>query len=314
MNASPAAARILVATDNADDARQIVGQLEAVFANVSASTRHETSAGDFEACEPDVLVLAFDSLEKSERYYLGLYRKGPGASQIAHSTVVLCGRNDVAAAYELCKRGHFDDYVLFWPQSFDGSRLAMSVWIACRQSTAVKKGKPSHAELLLHGKHLAELERVVAEPESPGHEDLRERLLPALEGTRPLASTLRALRPRVLVIDDDEFARDLAQQALDPQKWDVAFAHNGADALAQLRRLEVDVILMDVRLPDIDGLTLTRQLKAAANTADIPILMLTGDARRETLLGSVEAGADGFAVKPVSRVTLEAKLDKILPR
>jgi CheY-like chemotaxis protein len=314
VKASPAAARILVATDNVDDARQIVGQLETVFANVSASTRPDALAADFEACKPDVLVLAFDGLEKSERYYLGLYRRSPGVSQIAHRTVVLCGRDDVAAAFELCKRDYFDDYVLFWPQSFDGARLAMSVWIACRQSVAVQSDKPRHAELLLHGRHLAELERVVAEPESPGHEDLRERLQPALQGTRPLAMTLRTLRPRVLVIEDDEFARGLAQQALDPQKWNVAFAHNGADALAQLSRLEVDVILMDVRLPDIDGVTLTRRLKAAANTADIPILMLTGDARRETLLASVEAGAAGFAIKPVSRVTLEAKLDKILPR
>ena len=64
----------------------------------------------------------------------------------------------------------------------------------------------------------------------------------------------------------------------------------------------------------MDGVSLTRRLKASAYTADIPIVMMTGDARRETLVGSMEAGATDFVVKPVARATLQAKLDKILPR
>ncbi|MCE9660780.1 MAG: response regulator [Burkholderiales bacterium] len=314
MNSSPAAARILVATDNADDARQIVRQLEAVFSDVRASTAADTSVADFEACKPEVLVLAFDSLEKSERYYLGLYRQNAGGIQVPHRTVVLCNRLEVSAAFALCQRSYFDDYVLFWPQSFDGARLAMSVWIASRQASTPADPRPSTAQLLLHASHLAELERVVGEPEGPAQQSLRERIRPALEGTRPLGLAVRCLKPLVLVIDDDEFARMLVQQALDPALWDVAFAVDGATALAQLARIKADVILMDVRLPDVDGVALTRRLKAAPSTAGVPILMLTGDSRRETLLGSMEAGAAGFVVKPVSRATLQAKLDKILPR
>ncbi len=118
----------------------------------------------------------------------------------------------------------------------------------------------------------------------------------------------------MLVVEDDEFAQQMVQQALDPARWDIVFAGDGAAALSQLGRVKADVILMDVRLPDTDGVALTRRLKALPATAAIPILMLTGDARRETLLGSIEAGAAGFVVKPVSRATLQAKLDKILPR
>jgi len=313
MKTSPGQARILVASENVDDARLIARQLADVFENVRTSTDPEKAVTDFEACKPDVLVLAFDSLEKSERYYLGLYRLGAGEIQGAHRTVVLCGKDDVQAAFDLCRKSYFDDYVLFWPQSYDGRRLAMSVWIACRQ-TVQEDARPGNAELLLHAKYLTELERVVAETDVDASDGLLERLQPALAGTRPLAVAVRALRPLVLVVDDDEFAQRLVQQSLDPSRWRVAFASDGVSALAQLRRVRADLILMDVRLPGLDGVRLTRCLKASAETASIPIVMMTGDARRETLVGSMEAGAAGFVVKPVTRATLEAKLDKLLPR
>jgi CheY-like chemotaxis protein len=313
MKTSPAQARILIASDNLDDARQIARQIADVFENVRTSTDPEKAVADFETYKPEVLLLAFESLERSERYYLGLYRLGDGAIHGAHRTVVLCGKDDVQAAFDLCRKSYFDDYVLFWPQSYDGRRLAMSIWIACSQTTP-EDARPGNAELLLHAKHLAELERVVAETDTGTGDGLVERLQPALVATRPLADAVRALRPLVLVVEDDEFAQRLVQQTLDPSRWRVAFASDGVSALAQLRRVRVDLILMDVRLPGLDGVKLTRCLKASEETAAIPIVMMTGDARRETLVGSMEAGAAGFVVKPVTRATLEAKLDKILPR
>jgi CheY-like chemotaxis protein len=308
---TPARARILIASDNAEDARQIARLLKEDFESVRTSTDPEKAVAEFEACKPEVLVLAFDALEKSERYYLGLYRLSAGAIQGAHRTVVLCGKDEVQTAFELCRKDYFDDYVLFWPQSYDGRRLAMSIWIACRQMNSGDL-RPGNAELLLHAKHLADLERVVAETgASPG---LLERLQPALTGTRPLATAARALRPKVLVVDDDEFSQQLVRQSLDPLRWEVNFAGDGRSALAHLRRVKTDLILMDVRLPGPDGVTLTRRLKASPESASIPIVMMTGDSRREILVDSIEAGAAGFVVKPVTRNTLEAKLDKILPR
>jgi CheY-like chemotaxis protein len=312
MKNTPAQARILVASDNLEDARLIARQLADVFEDVRLSTDPDKTVADFEACKPHVLLLGFDTLEKSQRYYLGLYRHGAGAIQDTHRVVVLCGKDEVQAAFDLCRKDYFDDYVLFWPQSYDGRRLAMSLWSVCRQNDS-KDTRPGNAELLLHGKHLAELERVVADTDD-GPGGLRERIQPALAGTRPLAVALRSLKPLALVVDDDEFAQQLVTQALDPLRWRVALASDGAAALAHLRREGADVILMDVRMPGLDGVTLTRRLKAASVTAHIPIVMMTGDARRETLVGSMEAGAAGFVVKPVTRATLEAKLDKILPR
>jgi len=90
-------------------------------------------------------------------------------------------------------------------------------------------------------------------------------------------------------------------------------AHDpGVEALSQLRRLHPDVILMDVRLPGVDGVALTQRLKTVPHLADIPIIMMTGDARRETLVSSIGAGAAAFVVKPFTREALVAKLQKVL--
>lgn len=311
---SPSSARILVSTDNADDARQIVKQLSGVFEDIRSSTVVDEATIDFEACRPQVLVLAFDTIAKAQQYYLGLYRLGQGAIHEPHRTIILCGKEEVRAAFDLCRADYFDDYVLYWPQSYDGSRLAMSIWIASRQMAGRDAALPTPAELLLHARHLADLEKVIADPEEGASEALRSRLAPALAGTRPLADASRKIRPVVLVVDDDDMSRRMVQLAIDPLRWEVAIAIDSAAALGQLRSMRPDVILMDVRLPGMDGVTLTRHLKASPLLRDIPVVMMTGDSRKETLMSSMEAGAAAFVVKPVSRVALEAKLGKIVPR
>ncbi|MDO9355128.1 MAG: response regulator, partial [Solirubrobacteraceae bacterium] len=203
-------------------------------------------------------------------------------------------------------------YVLYWPLSYDGSRLAMSVWVASRQMTAPIDETPRRTELQRHARHLAALEVTVADRAEISAGELRSRLEPSLAGTRPLAEAVRKLRPLVMVVDDDEFARRLVKQALDPARWRAVFASDGAAALSGLRQVRPDVILMDIRLPDTDGVVLTRRLKASPHLADIPIVMMTGDARRETLVSSMEAGAVGFVVKPVKGQALEDKLMSVL--
>ena len=55
---------------------------------------------------------------------------GGTAQQHPHRTVILCSKDEVQAVFDLCKKAYFDDYVLYWPHSHDGPRLAMSLWIA----------------------------------------------------------------------------------------------------------------------------------------------------------------------------------------
>jgi CheY-like chemotaxis protein len=142
---------------------------------------------------------------------------------------------------------------------------------------------------------------------------VREQMAPHLSKMRGFARDVQEARRVVLVVDDDAFARDLVAAALEAQRYDLLFAHDAATALALLRRVTPSLILMDINLPDMDGVLLTRTLKEARHLADVPVLMLTGSARRETLAGSISAGAAGFIVKPFTRDALLAKLESLLP-
>lgn len=322
--------KVLVASDNMDDARQIQRQLNADFTHVQLSTDADRSLEDFEQYTPDVLVLAFDALDKAQRYYLGLYRLGAALQQHPHRTVILCNKEEVQAVFELCKKAYFDDYVLYWPYSHDGPRLAMSVWIACREMSTPRPGVPQPADLYAHARHVGELDRLIGrEVDAAGQQGpagaggaavdawarhLRGVIEPALAGTRLLAAQIRQIRPVVLVVEDDEFARTLVGRALDPLDWETTFAVDGAAALSHLRRHRPDIILMDFHLPGLDGVALTQRLKASPHLAGIPIVMMTGDASKASLLSSMEAGAAAFVVKPFTRESLTNKLLSVLSR
>jgi CheY-like chemotaxis protein len=133
-----------------------------------------------------------------------------------------------------------------------------------------------------------------------------------LAATRVLVAQIERIRPLVMVVEDDEFARMLVNRALDPVDWETIFAGDSATALAQLRRQRPDVILMDIHLPGLDGVAFTQRLKASPDLAHIPIVMMTGDASKVALLNSLEAGAAAFVVKPFTRQSLTVKLHAVL--
>jgi CheY-like chemotaxis protein len=381
--------RILISAESAEDAEQILRQVKDEFQRASISIDPDRAAADFEEARPDVLVIAFNSLEKAQRYYLGLYRMSRSVHAHPHHTVLLCDKSEVPAAYDLCKKHYFDDYVLYWPHAYDGRRLSMSIWIACRELTARAAQGPPRAELLAHARHLGELEKtfdrefesgeqqIVAANDSlqqvereiggaleefssrlsrgrqaggvdvndklalgQAIDELRQRQLaqarrigsgsfgplvqwtrglrgqiaPALAATRALADKVRKTRSVLMVVEDDDVARRLVRLALDEAAYELHFVGDAPGALSLLRRVRPDAILMDIRLPGIDGVSLTERLKASPPLADIPVVMLSGDARRETLVRSREVGAAGFVVKPFTRETLNSRLEKILMR
>ena len=159
MNASdPSQTAILVAAENVTDAEQIRKLLAEEFDKVFTTTDEDKVAADFERHRPGVLVLAFNSLEKAERYYLGLYHLCPTVQQTPHRTVIMCREEDVKRVYDLCRKNHFDDYVLFWPMTCDMSRLAMAVHHALCELAAQREGGPSVAEFAAQARRLAALE------------------------------------------------------------------------------------------------------------------------------------------------------------
>lgn len=116
----------------------------------------------------------------------------------------------------------------------------------------------------------------------------------------------------MLVVDDDRFQCKLLERLLADFDCRLQFAHSGAEAFAALARERPELILMDVQLPDADGVAITRQLKANPALAGIPVIMITGHSERNILQASLAAGAVDFVVKPFERERMHAKLAKFL--
>jgi len=115
-------------------------------------------------------------------------------------------------------------------------------------------------------------------------------------------------RPSVLVVDDNRTLRTLASAALGAAGF---FVETAADGEAALKLLEIflpDLILLDVRLPGVDGITLCRQLRADSRTCEIPICIMTGLDDRASIKQAYDAGATDFVIKPPSWTILSHHL------
>jgi pilus assembly protein CpaE len=120
--------------------------------------------------------------------------------------------------------------------------------------------------------------------------------------------------PLILVIDDDPLVHQLVAHALAPLQCDMHFAENGKSGIAQARQLRPDVIISDVRMPDIDGYEVTRILRREPQFAATPILILTMQSGLQDKLKSFEAGADEHLTKPFDHSELLARVTALLRR
>ncbi|WP_217995127.1 hypothetical protein, partial [Methylogaea oryzae] len=152
---SSSVSTVLVASDNVHDAALAKKLLDVDFGKVLLSIDPVRMTEDFDHRKPDVLVLAFRALEKSVRHYLELLHLGGAVQSQPHRTVVLCGKEEVPQAYELCRDGVFNDYVLFWPMADDALRLPMAAHNALRSLAAVRAGWPAAQDLAVHNHRLA---------------------------------------------------------------------------------------------------------------------------------------------------------------
>lgn len=150
-----ASATILVVSDKSGDAALVKELLAPEYDQVFLSIDPDFAVDDFESRAPDVLVLAFDPLEKAERYCLDLYRLSSKVHLQPHRTVVLCNKYEVSRAYQACRKEYFDDYIQFWPMTNDAPRLLMSVHHALRDLAAVKENLPSSAQFAAQSRNLA---------------------------------------------------------------------------------------------------------------------------------------------------------------
>ena len=117
---------------------------------------------------------------------------------------------------------------------------------------------------------------------------------------------------RILLVEDNELNRDMLSRRLTRRGFDVLLALDGAEALAVTESALPALVLMDVSLPVMDGLEVTRRLKANPATRDIPIVVLTAHALAEDRDRAFAAGCDDFDTKPIDLTRLLEKMDTLL--
>ncbi len=123
---------------------------------------------------------------------------------------------------------------------------------------------------------------------------------------------MRDMKPRVLVVDDDERIAASVRRALDYAGYDVSVAHNGPAAVAAAGSGDPDLIVLDVMMPGYDGLEVARRLRRAGNNT--PILMLTARTSVPDRVDGLEAGADDYLIKPFAHDDLLARVRALLRR
>jgi CheY-like chemotaxis protein len=104
--------------------------------------------------------------------------------------------------------------------------------------------------------------------------------------------------PRVLIVDDHAESREGCALMLARAGFQVVTAINGLDGLVKALAVRPDVIVMDLAMPDLDGLDCTRQLASSSSTRDVPVIVLTGHATPEAKALALAAGCRAFLVKP----------------
>jgi len=134
---------------------------------------------------------------------------------------------------------------------------------------------------------------------------------PAHEKLEPDVSVggaqLRREKPLVLIVEDEEAARELLTSYLEPEGYDVAWVSSGTDALIRARQLQPDVITLDIRLGDISGWEILHRLKKDPETTHIPVVVISILDEPET---GFALGASDYLVKPIEKESLLAVLRK----
>lgn len=110
--------------------------------------------------------------------------------------------------------------------------------------------------------------------------------------------------PTILLVEDEPDSAELMAQILEMEGLRVVRAHTGDDGLALADPDTVDAVLLDVMLPGLDGFAVCRRLRAGARTSALPIAFISAKTRDEDRRAGLEAGADVYLAKPISRAAL----------
>lgn len=122
-----------------------------------------------------------------------------------------------------------------------------------------------------------------------------------------------AYEHRVITVDDSSTMRRIIKNTLNKIGFsDILEAVNGVEGLEVLANNKVDLIVTDWNMPEMDGLTFVKTLRAKEEFRDVPILMVTTEAAKEDILTALRSGVNNYVVKPFTPETLQEKIFKLL--
>jgi len=117
---------------------------------------------------------------------------------------------------------------------------------------------------------------------------------------------------RALIVDDDPDFCVLLREMLKWRGFEVSIAYSASGALSSMGQVHPEIMVVDIQMPEVDGLDLIRRIRSKESFAKIPIIVITATAIREMLLKSQQAGADFFLTKPLSFLELDQTIDRIM--
>ena len=122
---------------------------------------------------------------------------------------------------------------------------------------------------------------------------------------------------RILVVDDVAVNREILRRRLIRRGFEILEAEGGLDALRTIEREHVDLVLLDIMMPDLDGIEVVRTVRRTRTASDLPIIMVSAKSRSDGVSHSLELGANDYITKPVdfsiALARIEAQLARRLP-
>ena len=118
----------------------------------------------------------------------------------------------------------------------------------------------------------------------------------------------------ILYVEDNPDNRSLIRRVLESEEYSVIEAVNASQALENLEKGNIDLVLMDINMPDMDGYTLTAKIKSVQKFTKIPIVAVTANVMRGDREKSLEAGCDGYIQKPIDIDTLTQQIERYITR